>query len=35
MSPLREKPRLRPIIRVFVSSTFIDLKHEPCTISPG
>jgi len=22
------KPRLRPVIRVFVSSTFSDMKHE-------
>jgi hypothetical protein len=28
MSPPTSNPRLRPVIRVFVSSTFSDMKHE-------
>ena len=28
MSDIRTQVRLRPVIRVFVSSTFSDMKHE-------
>lgn len=28
MQPINERPRLRPIIRIFVSSTFRDMFHE-------